>query len=418
MKTIYRFLSSFVILALLLGGIPASVFAGDAATNGDGEMPGYPIPAKPIPYTEVGKVSKAGSYHTTAQVESPVLNPQTGEYTKETIVQTVSLSGVDALAADGLDPLAGNYTLVNRETVQVGSLNSGTTKLITYGSGAGSVPVNFSDISSGGMSRGSVVDYDATSGDLNNDGQTEHIEAYTDSSNTVYLGVRDFPPRATSAPAVVVQNNGYIDILVRGYDDALWHNRYNGSNWWPDWENGAGGTLLSASAIASIGDGTFDVFHIGADNCTYKAHYNGSSWGGWTLIEPARPCPALVEWVGATPELPALAAVANGSGFDVFRLDSDNTLNWNHSSDGTTWDGWQSMGGMLATGPAAVSTGAGQMQVFALGADGALWFRVYDNGNCIERRGCRRDFQLRAQRWKRPYGLPPRLGSKDMESPV
>jgi hypothetical protein len=342
-------------------------------------MPGWPMPAKPIPHTEVGQVSKAGSYHTSAQVQMPVIDKSTGQATGEMVTKDVTLTGVDALAADGLDPLAGNSTLINRNSILAGTLTSGTANLTTYQTSK-SKTVSVSDISGGGVSLASVSDYDATSGDFNSDGQAEQVLAYTNSSNAISLAIGEmpgWPTRITSAPAVFVQGNGFIDLVARGYDEALWHARYDGSSW-SAWENQAGGTLLSAPAIASKGDGTFDVFALGADNCTYQKYYDGSAWGAaWTRVEETTPCLPVDTWVGETPEWRAPAAAANGSGLELFRLAPDNTLQWNHSTNGTTWGGWQDLGGMLATAPTVVSSGAGQLQLFAVGVDGSLWFRLY-----------------------------------------
>ncbi len=389
MKTIHKYLSGCIILSLLLSGFMASASA--AKTNmahveagEDSGMPGWPTPAKPIPSDEVGKVSKAGSYSTTAQVEQMDVNQATGQPTGEVTVEDVKLSGVDALAADGLDPLVGNYNLVNWDSILLGSADGANINLKTYKSSASAVPPaweTLTQIPGSEKSLPSGVDYDMTAADLNNDGQAEQIVANA-AAGQIYLSLGKMPGspgRATSAPAVGIQNGGAMDVLVRGYDEALWHIHYNGSSW-GTWDNAGGGTLLSAPAIASKGDGSFDAFALGSNNRTYRRHFDGSAWGAdWTAIDTAADWPELAFWVGATPELPAPAAVVRGSGLDVFRTGPDNTLRWNHSSNGgTSWSGWQSLGGMLASSPAAVSLGSNHIQVFARGADGTLWFRVYN----------------------------------------
>ena len=83
-------------------------------------------------------------------------------------------------------------------------------------------------------------------------------------------------------------------------------------------------------------------------------------------------------WIGPPPSLPTPAAVASSAGiFDVFRVAPDRTLRWNHFN-GTIWGDWQGLGGMLASGPGAVLLDDGHVQVFAVGMDGALWYRTYD----------------------------------------
>jgi hypothetical protein len=105
----------------------------------------------------------------------------------------------------------------------------------------------------------------------------------------------------------------------------------------------------------------------------------------WQLIEPkpTDECDwtSLESWHGPTPEVPAPAAIARGSQLDLFRLGPDNTLCRKHSGDGITWGNWEKLGGMLASGPGAVSLRSDHMQVFARGVDGALWYLTYDGGD-------------------------------------
>ena len=105
----------------------------------------------------------------------------------------------------------------------------------------------------------------------------------------------------------------------------------------------------------------------------------------WQLIEP-KPTDkcvwtSLESWHGSTPEVPAPAGIARGSQLDLFRLGPDNTLCRKHSGDGITWGNWEKLGGMLASGPGAVSLRSDHMQVFARGVDGALWYLTYDGGD-------------------------------------
>ena len=79
------------------------------------ESPGWPMPAKPIPHHDVGHLSNASSYNTQVQATNEI-----------GVLETASISGLDAYVADGLDPLAGNYTLVNSDKVlRSGLINGG-----------------------------------------------------------------------------------------------------------------------------------------------------------------------------------------------------------------------------------------------------------------------------------------------------
>lgn len=363
MKRVFIFglIFGLLLLALLAGVVQAQGPVGEDEPE-TGGMPGYPAPAKPIPHHEPGHLSRAGSYRTQVVRENE-LGAQ----------EVVEISGVDAMAADGTDPLAGNYTLVNLDKILVSQYNpSNGFALRTFQFNTPTL----SAIPGSQTSIGYFVANDTTAADLNGDGQAEQIAAWIDpADNHVHMSIGEMPGslgRTTSTPAAVVHAGGSIDLVVRGYDDALWHRHSDDGSSWGAWNNSAGGILLSAPAIASQGDGQFDAFVIGADNQVYWRHWDGSwsgSWqqyGNWPYSVPV--------WVGSTPELPAPSAVARGGGFGLFRLGPDNTLRWHDGTD------WTSLGGMLASGPGVVSLGPDHMQVFARGVDEALWHRTYNAG--------------------------------------
>ncbi len=57
---------------------------------------------------------------------------------------------------------------------------------------------------------------------------------------------------------------------------------------------------------------------------------------------------------------------------------ADFTLRTNHT-DGTTWFGWQNLGGTLASPPVALHSSPDRLDVFAVFKDGALWHRWRDS---------------------------------------
>jgi hypothetical protein len=328
-------------------------------TDIDGSsMPGWPKPDKPIPHHEPGHLSRAGSYTTQVLRENEV-----------GVQELVEINGVDAMAADGLDPFAGNYTLVNMDKLMMSWNQFNQQSVQTFTSTLSIIPGSETILDN-------YRSMDIAAGDLNNDGQSEQIVAWMDSTTlSITLSIGEMPGslgRTTSAPAAVSHSDGSIDLLVRGYDEALWHQHFDGSTW-GNWDNAAGGTWLSAPAVASQVDGQFDVFMISTDNQIYQRHWDGGWSADW--LQYAEWPHTISSWTGPTPELPPLAVVARDGGFDLFRVGPDNTLRWH---DGTTW---QTLGGMLASGPGAVSSGADQMQVFARGVDEALWYLTYDSGN-------------------------------------
>ena len=67
-------------------------------------------------------------------------------------------------------------------------------------------------------------------------------------------------------------------------------------------------------------------------------HFNGSTWSGWQSLG------------GAVTSNPTAATDAGGT-FALVR-GPDNAL-WVQHFNGSTWSGWQSLGGGLSTDPAA-----------------------------------------------------------------
>lgn len=85
-----------------------------------GEMPGWPVPDKIIPYHEPGRPSRADGYSTTT-----IRQDEMGAD------QVVLLTGLDALLIDGVmnDPFQGNYRLVEENQILSGLLNTATNTL-------------------------------------------------------------------------------------------------------------------------------------------------------------------------------------------------------------------------------------------------------------------------------------------------
>lgn len=337
-----------------------------------GGMPPRALPSRPIPHHEPGHPAKAANYNT-----------QVRGINAEGMEETIQLTGLDALMADNVmdDPLQGNYRIVNQDKLMWSSyhdlnyLTLQTFELVTPTLSA--IPGSWTQM-------GNHRFYDTSAGDLNGDLQDEQITAWIGDGNQIYLSTGEMPGslgRATSAPAVVSSDGG-LDLVVRGYDDALWY--HDGASW-----QNAGGRLLSGPAVASRAADQFDVFAAGLDDSVepnylvvWHNQWDGANWAGWEALDnPDEGSPPLgwptVERNVPTPELPAPAVVTNGSSqLDLFWLWPDNTLRWRHFG-GTVWGPWVNLGGMLASGPGAVAHD-GQIDVFARGVDDALWTRTYN----------------------------------------
>jgi hypothetical protein len=53
---------------------------------------------------------------------------------------------------------------------------------------------------------------------------------------------------------------------------------------------------------------------------------------------------------------------------------------WHQGYASGGWSGWESLGGVLTSSPAAASSTSGKIDVFVRGADAALYQREYNSG--------------------------------------
>jgi hypothetical protein len=76
---------------------------------------------------------------------------------------------------------------------------------------------------------------------------------------------------SNSSPAAVLRHPGQIDLFIRGIDDGLWHNWWNGVQW-RGWES-LGGVLTTAPSVVSLSPTSVDVFVRGKDDlCVWTIH--------------------------------------------------------------------------------------------------------------------------------------------------
>ena len=99
------------------------------------------------------------------------------------------------------------------------------------------------------------------------------------------------------------------------------------------------------------------------------------AWSGWLGLG-AVPPPGM-----AGGSSPAVASWAPGR-LDLFAEGADAALWHRWSTDGgVTWSGWENLGGGLIGGPAAVSWAANRIDVFVRGFDNQLWHKWWDGSS-------------------------------------
>jgi len=161
----------------------------------------------------------------------------------------------------------------------------------------------------------------------------------------------------TSDPDMSAWGTTRMDMFSRGGDNALWHRAWN-SGIWGGWEK-IGGTLSSGPAAVSWGANRIDVVARANDNTLQTWYYDGSWHTGANLG-------------GVNTSDPDITATAPGHLVVAVR-GSDYAL-WIRQYDVSSgWAGWEKIGGMLSSGPSAVSWGVNyRLDLFAQATDHTL----------------------------------------------
>lgn len=176
------------------------------------------------------------------------------------------------------------------------------------------------------------------------------------------------PLACNSAPAAVVAGNRLV-VFFRGTDNALWQKTYDGARWLPSARIG-GNLTGGVCAVCPPGTSKISSFHRGSAG-TYSCWNDGSNadWHLWGQLGGNAICgPAATSWTDGV--------------MDVFSLDGTGALIHTYWWNGA-WVPWESLGkpitGPLLAPPAAASWSAGNMQVIARGQYDMLWAKFNTN---------------------------------------
>jgi spore germination protein YaaH len=183
-------------------------------------------------------------------------------------------------------------------------------------------------------------------------------------NGTSWSGWQPLGGALASDPGAVSWGPNRIDVFVRGTDNQLWHRWNDGGTWYP-WEP-LGGALTSGPEVSSWGINRLDVFARGLDGQLWHKWYDGIAWRNW---EP------LGGGLASDP-----TAVAWGPNrIDVFARGTDSQL-WHRWWDGIAWRGWELLGGIIVSSPTAASCASGHLDVYAMGTDYGVWRKGYNSG--------------------------------------
>lgn len=87
------------------------------------------------------------------------------------------------------------------------------------------------------------------------------------------------------------------------------------------------------------------------DDKLWQIHFNGSGWGSWTQV----PANGTLRFDSACPDCNSPAAGSRGaSNIDVYVRGTDDKV-WLTTWNGSTWSGYNALGGVLTSSPATVT---------------------------------------------------------------
>jgi V8-like Glu-specific endopeptidase len=186
-----------------------------------------------------------------------------------------------------------------------------------------------------------------------------------------------FPLTWSRACGVRLNGDRFNRVVGWMTDRAGWGATEPDQTGWMDlW----GDTFAAITPVKS-GTGALDLFVRGTDGAVYRQHYDSTTnYTGWVGLG-GTPAPE-----GA--RTGQVAAVSRRSGqLDLFILGSDRAI-WTKASSGG-WPGspwpagtdWHSLGGQLFDAPAAVSWGSSRIDIFARGGDARLWWQFWNGSS-------------------------------------
>jgi hypothetical protein len=176
---------------------------------------------------------------------------------------------------------------------------------------------------------------------------------------------------ATPSGPAAVAFQGTEHVFIRGLDNRIYLNRYDGTNW-VGWSEVPGSHATSAALSAAVYFESLYLVHRGVDDRIYLDRTDGSSWASMGEVPGGF----------ATPDAPVI--VSYGAELIVAIRGFDNLIYHNKFNRFSgVWTGWAEVpfGGATLGGPAATVYNNGQVDVLELavrGTDSRIYHNIYN----------------------------------------
>jgi hypothetical protein len=190
----------------------------------------------------------------------------------------------------------------------------------------------------------------------------------------------------TGTPEPISWGPGRLDVFVRGGDSnprtdwtsymSLYHLYWNGSIW--NWQY-LGGTLAAHPAAVSWGVNRIDVFAVAIDGQMWHLAGDGQNFANWELV-PNNYGPTPLFFAG-----PVKVISTGAEDIDIYAVGADNMLYHMHhyifhipprGAPWPVWAGWDNLGGPVMGTPAVASWDGGREDIFVKGTDNNLYQKV------------------------------------------
>jgi hypothetical protein len=198
--------------------------------------------------------------------------------------------------------------------------------------------------------RGATSELWATTFDLNTN---MWAPSWTD-----LLGFTQSVPGLAATPTL-----NRLDLVVRGFDNRIYHKSLISGAWSQSWDSPSGGTIGAPVAV-SDGSSLHVVVVGGASSLWYNSlSLSSNTWTGWVYLS------------GSTSSTPSLVRTPGLDRLDLVVRGMDNGLYHKSLVNGVWSSTWDTLNGLTSNAPAAASDGT-TLRVEVVGMDDSL---VYDS---------------------------------------